>query len=688
MVRNNSLVIATIVTVSSVFFDSLVGYTLCKYRFKGRYIVFIAILSTLMIPTEMLVIPWYIMSKTFGWLDTYWGIMFPGLMTAFGHLPDEAVLRDRARRLPERRRGSTGSTSSRSGGRSPLPLVTPALSALAIFVFLGNWTAFIWPLIVTTDYDLYTLPVGLTTFSVEQQVEWELIMTGASLATIPTPARLPASSSGYIIRGGGARGSEGLTSMAPRPPRSRCFPGAGLQGHGLLAPLFEGAKRHHLEPFRRVNRAHCVMLGRDRAADARPGLGDRPGPWPTSTPTLDPEALSFTGEVEDFFFLIEGELIRRLGVDLAGRLHTGRSRNDIDHTVFKLTLKARIDALAQAGRALAAVLLDKAAAERDTLIVAYTHGQPAQPSTFGHYLSAAAEVLLRDLDRLAAARGTVDLCSMGAAAITTTGVRDRPAPQWPSSWASRRRRRIPTAAIAAVDYVTCTYSALQADGAPPRAGGPGPAVLDRVRGRPAARARRLRPDQLDHAPRSAIRWPIEHLRLLLSLAGGRAAAQLGTMHNTPFTDMNDSEGEVQVAGYAAFEALDRALRLMAGLIGAVTVDADRVRATTDAACITITELADGLGPARGAVVSPGPRDRGSGRPRDDRGAAVAGRGRLSGLRRRLRALGRKAAIGRPGAFAEMVSPEHFVAVRDRFGGPAPAALGRRARPASERGSRR
>ena len=79
----NSFIIATITTLSNVFFDSLVGYALCKFRFPGRYIVFIAILSTLMIPTEMLVVPWYLMSNAFGWLDTYWGIMFPGLMTAF-----------------------------------------------------------------------------------------------------------------------------------------------------------------------------------------------------------------------------------------------------------------------------------------------------------------------------------------------------------------------------------------------------------------------------------------------------------------------------------------------------------------------------------------------------------------------------------------------------------------------------
>ena len=181
----NSLIIATLTTISNVFFDSLVGYTLCKYRFRGRYLIFIAILSTLMIPTEMLVIPWYLMSKTFGWLDTYWGIMFPGMMTAFGTflmkqffetVPDDFL--DAAR--------IDGLNEFEIWWKIAMPLVTPALSALAIFVFLGNWTAFIWPLIVTSDYDLYTLPVGLTTFSVEQQVEWELIMTGASLATIPT----------------------------------------------------------------------------------------------------------------------------------------------------------------------------------------------------------------------------------------------------------------------------------------------------------------------------------------------------------------------------------------------------------------------------------------------------------------------------------------------------------------------
>ena len=181
----NSIIIALITTASNLFFDSLVGYTLCKFRFPGRQIVFIAILSTLMIPTEMLVIPWYMMSQSFGWLDSYWGIMFPGLMTAFGtflmkqffeSVPDDFL---EAARID-------GLNEFQIWWRIAMPLVKPALAALAIFVFLGNWTAFLWPLIVTNSVEMYTVPVGLSGFGDEVDVAWELIMTGAAISTLPT----------------------------------------------------------------------------------------------------------------------------------------------------------------------------------------------------------------------------------------------------------------------------------------------------------------------------------------------------------------------------------------------------------------------------------------------------------------------------------------------------------------------
>jgi multiple sugar transport system permease protein len=181
----NSAIVAITVTISNVFFDSLVGYTLAKFQFRGRYFIFLAILSTLMIPTEMLVIPWYLMSSKLGWLDSYWGIMFPGMMTAFGtflmkqffeSVPDDFL---EAARID-------GLNEFTIWWKVAMPLVTPALSALAIFTFLGNWTAFFWPLIVTTSNDLYTIPVGISSFSDAQDTRWEMIMTGAALATIPT----------------------------------------------------------------------------------------------------------------------------------------------------------------------------------------------------------------------------------------------------------------------------------------------------------------------------------------------------------------------------------------------------------------------------------------------------------------------------------------------------------------------
>ena len=183
----NSLWVATFSTASVLFFDSLVGYTLAKFSFRGRQLIFIAILSTLMIPTEMLIIPWYMMSRTFGWIDTYWGIAFPGLMTGFGtflmrqffmSLPDELI--DAAR--------IDGWSEFSIWWRIAMPLVVPALSALAIFHFLGNWTAFIWPLIVTNDPAIYTIPVGIASFNGEFQMDWEVVMTASALATLPTLA--------------------------------------------------------------------------------------------------------------------------------------------------------------------------------------------------------------------------------------------------------------------------------------------------------------------------------------------------------------------------------------------------------------------------------------------------------------------------------------------------------------------
>ncbi|UYO99150.1 carbohydrate ABC transporter permease [Oceanotoga sp. DSM 15011] len=180
----NSSIVAFITTFSVLFFDSLVGFTLAKYKFPGRNILFILILSTLMIPTEMLVIPWYTMSQKLNWMGSYWSLMFPGMISGFGiflmkqfmeTIPDELL--DAAR--------IDGLSEFKIYWKIVLPLVKPALGTLAIFNFIGNWNAFLWPLIVAQDSNMYTLPVGMAYFSSEASFQWEQIMTGATISTIP-----------------------------------------------------------------------------------------------------------------------------------------------------------------------------------------------------------------------------------------------------------------------------------------------------------------------------------------------------------------------------------------------------------------------------------------------------------------------------------------------------------------------
>ncbi|MEW6549804.1 MAG: carbohydrate ABC transporter permease [Spirochaetota bacterium] len=180
----NSAIVAVCTTASVLFFDSLLGYVLSKFRFPGKKIIFLLIVSTLMIPTEMLVIPWYAIIRAMKWGNTYWAIMFPGMISAFGvylmrqfmsTIPDDLI--DAAR--------VDGQSELRIFLTVVLPLVSPALATLAIFNFIGNWNAFLWPLIAASKPRMFTLPVGLANFSGEAGSDWHYIMTGATVAMLP-----------------------------------------------------------------------------------------------------------------------------------------------------------------------------------------------------------------------------------------------------------------------------------------------------------------------------------------------------------------------------------------------------------------------------------------------------------------------------------------------------------------------
>ncbi|XJZ27240.1 carbohydrate ABC transporter permease [Bacillota bacterium Lsc_1132] len=182
----NSILVGLIVTLSCLIFNSLVGYTLAKYKFPGVKMIFILILSTLMIPTEMLVIPWYVMGTKVNLIDSYLGIMFPGLIEAFGvflmrqfmlSIPDDLL--DAAR--------IDGMSEFKIWWQVAIPQVKPALSALGIITFLGNWNAYLWPVIVTSTDSMRTLPVGISLYATGDSggIQWNTIMGMSTLAVVP-----------------------------------------------------------------------------------------------------------------------------------------------------------------------------------------------------------------------------------------------------------------------------------------------------------------------------------------------------------------------------------------------------------------------------------------------------------------------------------------------------------------------
>lgn len=461
-----------------------------------------------------------------------------------------------------------------------------------------------------------------------------------------------------------------MSNLDPRQSDKSVFPDP-VYKETVLRPLFDGAKTHHVDGFRRIDRAHLVMLVETGILDREQATAIA-GALEAIDKEIDPEKLTYTGEVEDFFFLIEKELKARIGADIAGRLHTARSRNDIDHTLFKLGLKDRIDALMTQARNLLDAMIVAAEREKETLIVAYTHGQPAQPSTFGHYLSAAVEVLIRDMERMETARAIVNLSPMGAAAITTSGFPiDRARVANLLGFAAPLSNSY--SCIAAVDYITSTYSALE--------------LMFLHLGRLIQDFQFWTSFEVGqiYVPNAFVQIssimpqkrnpvPVEHMRHLASQTMGRARTVLDVMHNTPFTDMNDSEGETQQMGYEAFASAGRVLDLLAAFISAIRIDPARVAENIRRSCITITELADSLVRIEGlsfrqaheiaAKVARAVVSMGGGLEKD---------GFEPFLEAFRESAGREPSFGRE-KFEELVSPQHFVAVRDRLGGPAPTAM--------------
>ena len=180
----NSVIIAVAAVVLTVTINVVCGYAFAKLRFPGRRVLFVLIVSTLIIPVQVLMVPQFEIVAELGWVDTYWGVIIPRSAEAFGiffafqffkGIPDELI---EAARLD----GAGELTIVR---RIVIPLSMPLIAVLVIFTFMWRWNEFAWPLIVLKDSDAYTLPVGLLFLQGQYTTDYPALMAGSLLSVLP-----------------------------------------------------------------------------------------------------------------------------------------------------------------------------------------------------------------------------------------------------------------------------------------------------------------------------------------------------------------------------------------------------------------------------------------------------------------------------------------------------------------------
>ncbi|WP_270889060.1 carbohydrate ABC transporter permease [Pedococcus sp. 5OH_020] len=197
----NSVFVATSVTVLQLFFNSLAAYVFAKRRFPGRDGIFLLFLGTMMVPGQVTLIPNYLVLKHIplfggnnllgvgghGWLDSYYGLILPGAVSAFGIF----LMRQYMRSIPDELLDAAridGASELRIFLQVVLPLCTPALAAMGIFTFIYAWEDFFWPLIIVSSPEHYTAPLGLALFVVKNRTAWDVLMAGSVIATLPMVA--------------------------------------------------------------------------------------------------------------------------------------------------------------------------------------------------------------------------------------------------------------------------------------------------------------------------------------------------------------------------------------------------------------------------------------------------------------------------------------------------------------------
>jgi multiple sugar transport system permease protein len=180
----NSTIVAILETVLTLAIDAMAGYALARLQFRGRELIFGVVVASIMVPPQITLVPLYAMFQQAGWLSSYQALVLPGLSRAFGVFLLRQFFLSIPRDLEDAAR-MDGAGVFTIFYRVSLPLIRPAMAALAIFTFLRSWNEFTWPLIVISRNDMMTLPVALARLLFSYRVEYGVIMAGAAFSAIP-----------------------------------------------------------------------------------------------------------------------------------------------------------------------------------------------------------------------------------------------------------------------------------------------------------------------------------------------------------------------------------------------------------------------------------------------------------------------------------------------------------------------
>jgi argininosuccinate lyase len=437
----------------------------------------------------------------------------------------------------------------------------------------------------------------------------------------------------------------------------------------VLNDNFEDAKELLLSPLMAINYAHLVMLaerGIIAAADTR-ALRD----------ALDGISLDrvrqvlYDGTYEDLFFYIERLIDQACGAEVAGRLHTARSRNDLAMTMYRMRQREFIAALAGATLDLREALIALAERHKESVYGAHTHTQPAQPTTIAHYLLAIIEQLERDAVRLAAAYESTNRNPLGACAITGTGFaidRDRTSELLGFTGPTCNTY----GSIATVDYLLESVSATSV-----LIVGLGRVIQDLLLWCTVEFGYLRLSDGFVQGssimPQKRNPVALEHARAIGSKAVGQAQAIVTTVHNTPFGDIVDTEDDLQPLVASMFRDATRMVTLVAAAMRLADFNVEKLASRAGEGGTTLTELADTL-----------VRDHGLPFRNAHAIAALLLKARTEDASAALSdslAKASNAILGHPLRYSEedlqrIMSPRHFVEVRTTYGGPAPSETSR------------